>query len=387
MHVQEQAPKINNLLDASNSFYQNLLGYKPEQTSLQQIPELQWNEFAIQKGLNPNLLGIYLPRNQTAIIHGGTPLSLFHEYFGHGLYCEQSLEGRKLVELEKKLLKEEKQEFSSRKFTLKDLKKFRQKNLTFKGLENFRQENLGSYELFAVWTEYLLSREFDLKENFERKYDALQKNDKEIVNSVINFSEQYGDLATFYAFDMEKIQDKKRLLKLSQDIFKDKLDGTRLILHFGSGKPFSDIDLFVVSNDIPSTYDPWLDVRAYTLNDMENNIKFLNPMVTDPLMVGKLIIGDKDYLNNLRKQIVAQPITKDAVNFNLREYEVELRRAKDNSLGKYLQDKNLISAKIFLTNALALKKGNKVLTSDNLIQYSHTLSQNEKFIELKGGRK
>src|SRR3990167_3908909 len=112
-------------------FYQDLLGYSPEQTSLQQISESQWNKFATQRGLNPNSFGIYLPRNQTAIIKDDNPLSLFHEYFGHGLYCEQSLIGRKLVELEKKLLEEEKKEFSKGKFTLEDIKKFRQPNQTF----------------------------------------------------------------------------------------------------------------------------------------------------------------------------------------------------------------------------------------------------------------
>ena len=59
MHVQEQAPKINNLLDASNSFYQDLLGYKPEQTSLQQIPENQWEEFTQKRGFNSNSLYQY----------------------------------------------------------------------------------------------------------------------------------------------------------------------------------------------------------------------------------------------------------------------------------------------------------------------------------------
>ena len=109
--VQTQAPKTRNILETSVSFYQDLLGYVPEQTSLQQIPEAQWNEFATQRGLNPNSSGIYFPRNQTAIIQGKNPLSLFHEYFGHGLYCEQNLTGRKLVDLERKLLEEEKEEF------------------------------------------------------------------------------------------------------------------------------------------------------------------------------------------------------------------------------------------------------------------------------------
>lgn len=91
-------------LEDSNLFYSDLLRYKPEQTFLQQIPKNQWNEFVEQKRLNPNSVGIYLPRNQTAIVRDESPLSLFHEYFGHGLYCEQNLIGRKLVDLEKKLL-------------------------------------------------------------------------------------------------------------------------------------------------------------------------------------------------------------------------------------------------------------------------------------------
>ena len=128
--VQTQAPQIRTLFDLSNRFYQDLLGYKPEQTSLQQIPKTQWNGFATQRGLNSNSFGIYLPRNQTAIIRRENPLSLFHEYFGHGLYCEQNLTGRKLVDLEKRLLEEEKQEFQNKKFTLQDLQRFRQHNQT-----------------------------------------------------------------------------------------------------------------------------------------------------------------------------------------------------------------------------------------------------------------
>jgi len=370
-------------IEISNLFYQDLLGYKPEKTSLEQIPETQWEEFYHSRGQPSNKLGIYLPRNQTAIIKEKNPLILFHEYFGHGLYCEQNLTGRKLVALEKRLLKEEKQKFQNKKFTLDDIQRFRQQNQTFQELESFRQENLGK---FAIWTEYLLSGEFGLKDDFGGKYDSFDKESREIVDSIINFSETYGNLATFYAFELKRIQNKNRLLRLCKDIYGKKLDRTRLILHFGSGKPFSDIDLFIVSNNIPSTYDPWLDVRAYKLEDIEKNIRFLNPMVTDPIMVGGLIFGDNNYLEELRRKILAQPITEEAIRFNLKEYGVEKRRSKDSSLGEYLQNKNFRSAKIFLTNSLVLKNGDKVLTSKGLVDYAKKrLSHSEKFIELKGG--
>ena len=83
------------------------------------------------------------------------------------------------------------------------------------------------------------------------------------ANFAINFSKQYGNLATFYASGLARRTATERVGRLLEDVYGKKLNRTRLVLHFGSGKPFSDIDLFVVSNNIPSTYDPWLDVRAY----------------------------------------------------------------------------------------------------------------------------
>ena len=222
--VQTQAQTKRIFLEASNSFYQNLLGYKPEKTSLQQIPEKQWNEFTLKLGLNSDSSGIYFPRNQTAAIRDENPLSLFHEYFGHGLYCEKSLEGKKLVDLEKKLLKEEK-EFFSKKFNLKDLQKFRERNQTFQELESFKQVNFGRYELFAIWTEYLLSEEFNLRSAFEIRYDSLSIKERELVDSVINFSEKYGNLASFYVQGMD--------LSLRNDFFSFSLREEKIQLKGG----------------------------------------------------------------------------------------------------------------------------------------------------------
>ena len=120
--------------------------------------------------------------------------------------------------------------------------------------------------------------------------------------------------------------------------------------------------------------------------DIENGIQVLNPMITDPIMVGNFVIGDKRYLDIQKRKILNQPITEEAIRFSLREYRIELRRANDDSLGNYLQEKNLRSARIFLTNALNLKHGRKILSSYKLIDIgNHILSSNERFIELKGG--
>ncbi len=369
-----------------NDFYRDLLGYTLKETSLNLIQEDKWDLFCKNSGYNANSSGIYLPRNQTAIVRQGNPLSLFHEYFGHGLYCEYSKPGQELVNLEKKLLEQEKQEFRDKQFTLKDLKKFREKSEDFQKLIEFRKKNLMQYESFAIWTEYLLSEKCNLKESFQRKYFSFSKKDNSGISSIPSFSKLYGVLATFYEFNLARVQDEKRLLHISEDIFKTKLNRTPLLLHFGSGKPFSDIDLFVISNEINSMHSNWLDIRAYNLKETEDNIKLLEPKITFPLFEGKFIFGDKNYWRTLKEKILNQKITEEAISYNLNKYNYHKQRSFDNSIGKYLQYKNSRSSKIYLSNALAMKQFYKALTFKELIDYSHKrFSHSEKIIELKGG--
>ena len=379
--VQIQAPQIRTLLDSSNRFYQDLLGYKPEQTSLQQIPESQWNEFVTQRGLNPNSSGIYLPRNQTAVIQGENPLSLFHEYFGHGLYCEQNLTGRKLVDLEKRLLEEEKQEFSKGKFTLEDIQRFRQQNQTFQELENFRQDNLGRYELFAIWTEHLLSGEHNLRDDFERKYDSLERQEEEAVDSVINFSQEYGNLATMYSQGMARRTTPERVKGLLEDVYKDKLKDVRFALLYGSKNEFSDIDIFIVGENPQESHSDFLDAKMQSPRDLRKGIKNFDVRTLIPLMNGEFIFGNRDYFEQSRQKVLSQPISEEAIKHNLK-WSFRMQRLRDeNSKDDFLRNKFEGYSQTYLANALVLRQGKRLFTKEDLLSYS----QQEKKIQLKGG--
>lgn len=382
MQVQEQAPKIKSLLESSNSFYYDLLGYKPEKTSLQQVPEFRWFEFMQQNGLNPDYNGIYLPRNQTAIIKGENILSFFHEYFGHGLYCEQSLTGRKIVRLEKKLLEEERQEFQGRRFTLEDIQKFRGQNPTFQRLDKFRIQNLEQYELFAVWTEYLLSRKFELRNKFEKKYDLLSGEKRNDVDSVINFSETYGDLATFYLQGLARITTTERVKKLLEGIYGEKkIKNSRLVLLTGSKKPFSDIDLFAVGGLEPIKNE-WIDLVSFGEKDFERRVKLFEVQVTHPIILGEFVAGDLDYLQQKREQLKKQPITEKAIEYNLQKSREQNNVAHEYPKNSEERIVGLSYSQTYLTNALALKKGKRLFTKENLLSYSHS----EADIQLKGGK-
>ena len=375
------------LLETSNQFYQDLLSYKPEQTSLRQIPENQWNEFAQTRGLNPNSSGIYLPRNQTAVIQEQNPLSLFHEYFGHGLYCEQSLSGRKLVDLEKKLLDEEKQEFSKGEFTLEEVQKFRAGSETFQQLDEFRRQNLLQYETFAIWTEYLLSDEHGLKDLFGRKYDSLGGQEKETIDSVINFSEQYGNLATFYASGLARRTTTERVKGLLEDIYGSKLQNVKFALLYGSRKEFSDIDVFMVGNGIPRIRNDWIDVVSYSPEEFEEKRRLFDVEISDPLFSGEIIFGDRGYFEMQKNLLTEQPITEEVIKYNLQEAEQQEKSAYDFSEDSEWRKIGLSYAETSRLMSENLRQGKRVFTKRNLLCSYRASAEDDKPLQFQGGKK
>lgn len=133
--MDEEPSGIQELIIQINKNYQELLGYSAEKTRLNKLNSKRWTSFCKEFNFDKNSSGIYLPRNQTAIIPAKNKLSLFHEYFGHGLYCEQSLPGRELVNLERSLMEEEKEYFKDKQFTSKEINEFRKRNKTFQLLK------------------------------------------------------------------------------------------------------------------------------------------------------------------------------------------------------------------------------------------------------------
>ncbi|MEM1535568.1 MAG: nucleotidyltransferase domain-containing protein [Candidatus Pacearchaeota archaeon] len=381
--------KIKMFLDSSNQFYCNLLGYSIEQTSLKQIPENRWNKFTAQQKLNPNSSGVYLPRSQTAIIKEGDHMSLFHEYFGHGLYCEQNQIGRKLIELERKLLEQEKKEFSNKKFSLEDLQKFRQQNQTFQELKKFMEENFVKYELFAIWTEYLLSEKHNLKEDFEKKYDFLSGKEKEAIDSLINFSSKYGNLATMYAQGMARRTTTERVKRLLEDIYKDKIQEIRFALLYGSKKEFSDIDVFIVGDGLERLTAEWLDLSIYNPKHFEYCLSVFDVAVTDPLLSGEVVISkNNEEVKNYKEKLKSQPITIEALYYNLLKSKEQFLLSLDYPKNSKERKIGLSYSQTYFANYLALKEGKRLFTKNELLSYlqKQAPAEGDKPLHLKGGK-
>lgn len=366
--MENEKTEFTELISDINDYYQDLLGYSVKETNLL---------------IKEDSKGLYLPRNQTAIIPKEDKLGLFHEYFGHGLYCEQNLSGRKLVDLEKCLLKEEKEFFGSKKFSFEELEKFRKQNKAFLELQKFRDKNLGWFEGFAIFSEYFLSNKLNLINSFEKKYDSLPKEDKECFGKIINFNKDYGDLATFYSFGLAKKTTSERVKRLLEDVCGENLiNNSKLVLLTGSKKPFSDIDLFSSSNYLQSTKNDWLDLVVFNEKEFERKVNLFEIQVTHPIFAGEFVAGDFNYLKEKRKQLIEQPITKEAIEHNFKKSEENRKLAFDYPEFSNERKIGLSYAETYLFNAIALRNGRKVFTKEKLSSYL----QNEKFIELEGSK-
>ena len=360
--------KLSNLVFEASNHYQRLLSIKLRRTKLCVLKKDDWENLCERLNLYIGSEGIFLSRNLTAYLLGDSKflhLNLFHEYFGHGLFFEYTKQGKLIEKLEKRLLKEEMKNFKGKQFTWEELLKFREQNPNFKLLQKLRNDFL--YEIFAIWTEYYLSEIFNMKTKFEQKYNQIPKEVKDGLEQLINFQKNYGDLALFYHIGFPKYYDNGRIRNLLKNIFKDKITSAKLVILYGSRKPYSDIDLFVVSDEIKDFKNDWLDIYSLTPKEFEYSVSMFRISVTDPLLTGELIMGDKNYFEQKKRQLQEQPITQEAIYYNLRKSkEQKILAAQFPSNSKEYQI-GMSYVQTYLKNALALKQGKKVLTKKALL--------------------
>jgi len=316
---------LTNLVLESEEVLLSEFGIKPEKSIYQVHPDNEWFEFVRKSGSLPESHGIYLPRTLSAHLREDSEfllVNLLHEYFGHGLFCEHAITGQKIVSLEQSLVETEKQIFGLSELPEEQHFQIDTNNHFFEQykdqrekLQRFFSQNVHNYEGFAMWLEYFLSKAINQEDLFERKMDELVHPDyKKLFEQFLTFSENNGNFALIAQLGFPKYYDDNTIVDTLRRIYKDNFDSIQLAILYGSGKPYSDIDLFIVSDKIPSCYNPWLDIYARTPSDFETDSINFSIAVTDPLFSGKTIIGNSNYQQQLQQRILNQPITQEAIN-------------------------------------------------------------------------
>ena len=149
---------------------------------------------------NPETEGAYLPRKLLAQLRGNSPflqLNFFHEYFGHGSFCEYSNTGKKIVQYEQELSEIEIEILGVNELPSDLVFKLDKNNPKFEGykklrleLYNFATIHHNYYEGFAYWLEQELSLEQNLGELYMEKKNIIDPQYIYLVQGLNSFVKQ-----------------------------------------------------------------------------------------------------------------------------------------------------------------------------------------------------
>ncbi len=346
---------------------------KPEKSKYELYSDEDWVSFLKKTNSHLDSHGVYFPRNLSAHLKEDSeylPVNLLHEYFGHGLYCEHSLIGKNIVSLDRRL------EYMERKILgVKNLPEHqhiqvsvpteiaeeynRRKNSFLSYLRFFEQE----YEGFGYWLEHFLSKATKQESLFEKKMEELVHPDyKKLFEQFLSFSEDKGAFALIAQLGFPKHYNDNAIVNTLKKIYKDNFNSINLAIIYGSQKPHSDIDLFIVSDKIQSSYNHWLDVYVRTPEEFKNDMANFSIAVTDPIFTGKIIIGNPNYQEQLQQQILNQPITQEAIQYNFQKSNEQERIALMYPEDSKERKIALSYQQSFRKNAEELQQGHKMLT-------------------------
>lgn len=356
-----------------SGFFLEEFGVALEKTRLEKYSAQEWRSFCEERKLK-QAEGAYTIRNLTAHVLEDTEFAIpnyFHEYFGHGLFIEHSIEGKKLYNLEQKLMKEEKGLKSE-----SEIIEFRKSSRTYEELQKQHNANLMLYEGFAMWIECLLSNMTGNLSIFEKKMSAMPKGQQELCMQFASYSKRFGAHGLFWKSGMPKHYTEQKLEAVLKEVFRADFERIELAVVYGSRKPYSDIDIFVVSDRIQCSFLGWLDVYAVSNATFNELLGKLDISITDALFSGSFVAGKKELFETARSSAINSEITPEIIQYH-REHSEKAGKLASKFKRETEEHGNAMRYKAsYLANANELEKGKKPLTLKSLMADYPMLKKN-----------
>jgi hypothetical protein len=349
---------LDSLLSDASSFVKSEFNLELQKSQLKIYSRANWQEFCSTNGFDVNSEGLYVPASYSAYLQNESPVVIsnaFHELYGHGLFCEHSQIGKKWVEIIQS-------HGNEKGFLYEEIN-------PQKSYAGFCKTNIGNYEGFALWLEALLCKETGTGNIWQMKKDRLPEDYVSLFEFFQDKEQKFSRFGFMSQLGFPKFYDDKKILDSIKGLYNSAFANIDFIILYGSQKPESDIDLFIVSaNPSINFFNGWLDIYEINTREFQDLVSNLDISVSDPLFSGKLIYGNSSFFERLKVQVQNQPITQEAIAHNLAKAEEQKeylsqfsfndKRKKDCS--GYIQS--------FSQNAEQLALGNKSLTLKNLKQ-------------------
>ncbi|MFA5406506.1 MAG: hypothetical protein WC307_04075 [Candidatus Nanoarchaeia archaeon] len=301
-------------------------GLELNESRLKCYSKSDWDFFCSVNGFDGSTDGLFVPESLTAYVNKDGDFfvsNVFHELFGHGLLAEQ-------------------------------------------GLNN----NPALSEGFAMWVEWyldnkLLSEDYfwSKQTNYLKCFGNEYNNNINLVNDFINYSTKLTPKALLFNIGLPRVYSSNDLIDIVKQLYGSNFSDIELAVVYGSKKPSSDIDLFIIEKHDYNYFNDWLDIYCVSKDNAKTMVNNLDISVTDPLFSGELLIGE-GLLNELCNEALNNPITDEAIKYNLLMSNEQTNFKIINQRDKTIAGLYSLSYKI---NANLLSKGVKSLTLKKLI--------------------
>lgn len=274
----------------------------------------------------------YSPKSSTVHIPKNVSIPTFiHEYYGHAFFDNYSIIGKELASLEKKIAP-----FESRYDIPKEamilIKPTKGKSRLEKGQDNNEYilycdpadkevkgyiHNKGNYkqafvqfrplqEGFACWMECFLLKALRKENIWEKREEYLKETS--YYKSFVDFANdvnRMGVLTVFYKLGFPKSSREDLIILYAKENLKDFTD-LKILLQYGSGQ--RDIDLMAVYDDQiriknKLIYDGNIDINVMNEKTFFERLNKFDIELIEPLLSGKILIGNKEYFETLKKSV------------------------------------------------------------------------------------
>lgn len=326
----------------------DIFGFTTNQTTLKPYNQEQWNRFCETNNFSKTSYGLFIPKGMKAYVNRNSPHlipTIFHEFQGHGNYAEHSSLGQEIVN-------------HSKDNTL-------EQHLTEDRDEGILSKSVEDYEGYATWVEEKISNHTGHQKEWDKTREELNNWYLQVLDVFKDVERKITELGVLGELYMPKMYDSEDLRKLVQNIH-PKPENISFALHYGSGKPKEDIDLFIVGHvETQTITNNWLDIYQLDTETFDHKREHLDISVTDPLQTGTHIYGSKNAFQQTKQEIEEQDITRSAIQHNRKMYE-EHRNILPTLDDERERENCKSYIKTYKQHAIELQKGNKILTKEEL---------------------
>jgi predicted nucleotidyltransferase len=173
-------------------------------------------------------------------------------------------------------------------------------------------------ELFALHIEHEVAKQFGYVELFDQKMSSkIHPKMRTIFERYSQHVQSVGDFITMCELGFPKLYEPQTIISTLKRIYSSAVDSIELAILYGSQKPYSDIDIFIVSDVIRSETNDWLDIFVRNKSQFQTELENLLLPVVDPLFSGTLLIGEGEYLEKLKAQTQSRKIDSKMIAYNL----------------------------------------------------------------------